>query len=91
MERYSQQANRRGYVDTESAVQLDKSPVEEFIKYSANDEFIRASLFSDHPVMGKYFDQSFKGSPVEQKYRTYFNDFKKYLNKRNFLTTTNKE
>ena len=70
---------------------MDVRPVEDFIKYSANDEFIRASLFSDHPVMGKYFDQSFKGSPVEQKYKTYFNAFKKYLNKRNFLTTTNKE
>ena len=70
---------------------LDTRPVEDFIKYSANDEFIRASLFSDHPVMKKYFDQSFKGSPTEKKYRSYFNAFKKYLNKRNFLTTTNKE
>ena len=90
MKRYSQEANRQGYVGTESAVPLDKRPVEDFIKYSANDEFIRASLFSDHPVMGKYFDQTFKGSPVEQKYKTYFSAFKKYLNNRNFLTTKNK-
>ena len=91
MKRYSQEANRRGYVGTESAVPLDKRSVEDFIKYSANDEFIRASLFSDHPVMGKYFDKKFKGSPTEKKYRSYFNAFKKYLNKRNFLTTKTKE
>ena len=70
---------------------MDVRPVEDFIKYSANDEFIRTSLFADHPVMGEYFDKKFIGSPVEQKYKTYFDAFKKYLNKRNFLTTTNKE